>query len=138
MYKYEVIYKNNGSDESLTTPFVAKNFDDLYQKFDKVYPASAILNYRRLDDVFIDQRFVKDVANVMTEIKRQDKLWGADRVHDLFVWNTILGEEVGEVNKAVLEYSFNNASLQNYREEIVQVIAVCFQMLNSTNIKENE
>ena len=46
--------------------------------------------------------------------------------HKRYVWSSILGEEVGEVNKAI-----NDGDLDNYREELVQVAAVAVAMIES-------
>ncbi|KAA1217237.1 hypothetical protein H2653_11085 [Vibrio cholerae] len=51
----------------------------------------------------------------------QDFKWGADRNLDPLFWNAILGEEVGEVSKAILE---NDPNLRN---ELIQVAAVAMQ-----------
>lgn len=57
---------------------------------------------------------------VLTEVRRQDSLWGSDRTQSDPFWSLILGEEVGEVNKAILSRDYHNL-----REELVQVAAVC-------------
>ncbi len=41
----------------------------------------------------------------------------------------ILGEEVGEANKAALEAKFGSKTLAEYREELVQVAAVAVAMI---------
>lgn len=59
----------------------------------------------------------RGVVDVLNEMVRQDEKWGADRDLAPLMWNAILGEEVGEVSKAILEK-------KGLREEIVQVVAV--------------
>lgn len=62
------------------------------------------------------------------ERARQDKKWGV-RDQSPFKWLAILGEEVGECNRAVLEtYGWTNrqffGDMTNLREELIQVMAV--------------
>ena len=64
------------------------------------------------------------VFSVLMERGRQDEKWGADRTLDLGLWLTILGEEYGEVCKAVLEKAGADGGLHNAREELVHVAAV--------------
>lgn len=60
---------------------------------------------------------------IKQERQRQDEKWGEQNHHSI-VWCAILGEEVGEVNKAALEANFDNTSLDNYKDELIQVVAV--------------
>jgi NTP pyrophosphatase (non-canonical NTP hydrolase) len=59
------------------------------------------------------------IRRVTAERERQDQKWGSQRhlPHDR--WNTILGEEVGEVANAILE-----GDIANLKKELVQVAAV--------------
>lgn len=41
--------------------------------------------------------------DIRAERQRQDERWGADRQHPDMLWYTILGEEYGEVGRAILE-----------------------------------
>jgi len=72
------------------------------------------------DDVEID---------IVRERERQDIKWGVQN-HEPFKWLAILGEEVGEVNKACLESfdwkkeTFQGKNLTEIRTELVQVAAV--------------
>lgn len=75
------------------------------------------------------------MKNIFNEIKqerqRQDAKWG-EQNHTPFEWCAILGEEVGEVNKAALEAHFRDTNqLANYREELIQVAAVAVAMIES-------
>ncbi len=79
------------------------------------------------------------MENIFNEIKqerqRQDAKWG-EQNHCPVEWCAILGEEVGEVNKAALEAHFyplfnNDVQLANYREELIQVAAVAVAMIES-------
>ncbi len=58
------------------------------------------------------------LVDIIEERNRQDKKWGAERDLDPLLWNAILGEEVGEVSKAILE---NDEGLY---DELIQVAAV--------------
>lgn len=72
------------------------------------------------------------LESIFQEIKyeriRQDQKWG-EQNHNPFVWLAILGEEVGEVNKAVLEANFSNKDYSEYRNELIQVAAVAVAMI---------
>lgn len=58
---------------------------------------------------------------MQTERKRQNLIHGEhNKTNTLFEWATILGEEYGEVCKAIQE---NQGS--NLKEELIQVAAVC-------------
>ncbi|PJI53371.1 hypothetical protein CTI14_29520, partial [Methylobacterium radiotolerans] len=46
------------------------------------------------------------LEEVLEERLRQDAKWGVQN-HDPPTWLMILGEEVGEVNQAALEYHFH-------------------------------
>ncbi|WP_353159321.1 MazG-like family protein [Myroides odoratus] len=80
------------------------------------------------------------MENIFNEIKqereRQDKKWGVQNHHP-FVWLGILGEEVGEVNKAVLDHNFDGKTLENYREELIQVAAVAVSMIQCLDRNNN-
>jgi NTP pyrophosphatase (non-canonical NTP hydrolase) len=80
------------------------------------------------------------MKNILKEIEderiRQTDKWG-EQNHDPFKWCVIIGEELGEVNRAVCdayhwtipEKGFVPTALQNYREELIQVAAVAVQMI---------
>lgn len=79
------------------------------------------------------------MENIFNEIRqerqRQDAKWG-EQNHKPVEWCAILGEEVGEVNKAALEAHFREYyrgtnQLANYREELIQVAAVAIAMIES-------
>jgi NTP pyrophosphatase (non-canonical NTP hydrolase) len=67
--------------------------------------------------------YVEVLAEVAVERHRQDAKLG-EQNHLDFVWNAILGEEVGEVANAILEGTFSDAPLAHVRDELVQVAAV--------------
>ena len=72
------------------------------------------------------------LLNVIEEITeerfKQDEKWG-EQNHSPADWLMILGEEVGEVNRAALEAKFADKTLTNYREELIQVAAVVIAMI---------
>lgn len=76
------------------------------------------------------------LKEIQAERQRQDDKWGVQN-HDPITWCAILGEEVGEVNKAALEAYFKKESsrgtksLKDYREELIQVAAVAVAMIES-------
>ena len=62
---------------------------------------------------------------ILEERQKQDKKWG-EQNHNIYKWLAILGEEVGEVNKAALE--------DNYKDtinELIQIGAVTVAMIES-------
>ena len=72
----------------------------------------------------------KDILNkIVIERSRQDDKWGPQN-HEIYKWLAILGEEVGEANKAALEQNLNGLL-----DELVQVAAVSVAMIES--IKRN-
>jgi NTP pyrophosphatase (non-canonical NTP hydrolase) len=78
--------------------------------------------------------------NIIQEIKaeraRQDAKFG-EQNHPAERWLTILGEEVGEVNRAAIDYWHDGKSLEAYRAELVQVAAVAIAMLQAHERSEN-
>lgn len=83
-------------------------------------------------------------ANVLNEVLqeriKQEQKWGQQN-HIAPNWLMILGEEVGEANKAALEtYFYNNGPREagsedrdysEYRKELIQVAAVACSMVES-------
>lgn len=67
-----------------------------------------------------------DVINlILKERQKQDIKWG-EQNHDVYKWLAILGEEVGEANKAALEDSRNDLI-----NELIQIGAVTVAMIES-------
>ena len=78
-----------------------------------------------------DKQRQEEIFNkVFEERKNQDAKWG-EQNHEPYKWMAILGEEVGESNKAVLENDFGNGSLDDYRKEMIQVAAVAIAAIES-------
>lgn len=79
--------------------------------------------------------------DVLNERQRQNEKFGADRNQHPFLWNTILGEEVGEVAKGSLDIYFGDnpaAAMENYRKELIEVAAVAIaaiQDLDNNGLK---
>lgn len=72
---------------------------------------------------------------IEAERQRQDAKWGEQNHHPM-EWLAILGEEVGEVNKAALEtyFMYDHKAAQDYseyRKELVQVAAVAVKMIQN-------
>lgn len=80
----------------------------------------------RTDKTDLQEKVLEDIKE---ERDFQDKKWGPNRNLDVFLWLAILGEEVGEANKAALEYRFGleveqEDKREELRKELVQVAAV--------------
>tara|TARA_B100001741_G_scaffold279762_1_gene252566 strand:+ start:537 stop:770 length:234 start_codon:yes stop_codon:yes gene_type:complete len=67
----------------------------------------------------------KIVKFIMAERARQDEKWG-EQNHDIYKWLAILGEEVGEANKAALENDYSELM-----QELIQIGAVTVAMIES-------
>lgn len=72
---------------------------------------------------------------IEAERERQDDKFG-EQNHDPFKWLAILGEEVGEANKAALEAEFalhkgfdGSGNFENYIKELIQIAAVAVSMI---------
>jgi NTP pyrophosphatase (non-canonical NTP hydrolase) len=62
------------------------------------------------------------LQDVATERLLQDEKWGDQSGHPDLFWNAILGEEVGEVHRALLKQDGERSG--DLRHELVQVAAV--------------
>ena len=62
---------------------------------------------------------------IIAERNRQDSKWG-EQNHDVYKWLAILGEEVGEANKASLEENYDDLI-----NELIQIGAVTVAMIES-------
>ena len=67
----------------------------------------------------------KILQSIIKERCRQDDKWG-EQNHDVFKWLAILGEEVGEANKAALDQD-----VTNLLDELVQIASVSVAMIES-------
>jgi hypothetical protein len=77
------------------------------------------------------------LSNILYERKRQDEKWG-EQNHQPMEWLMILGEEVGEANKAALEANFGGKEIIKYRDELVHVAAVALAAIESFDRKEHK
>lgn len=75
---------------------------------------------------------------IQKERELQDQKWGPRRRHDPFIWLSILGEEVGEANKAWLEAVYGGRNKKDYRDELIQVAAVAVAMIESLDNRFEE
>ena len=70
------------------------------------------------------------IEEVLEERNRQDKKWG-EQNHTAPGWGMIIGEEYGEMCKAINEFGFNPApeTEQDIYTEAIQTMASCMAML---------
>ncbi len=111
---------NDESEANGNTPFFALVYDnDDYKEFDAPQSTQKVLN------------------EVGAERKKQEEKWG-QQDHDPFYFLAILGEEVGEVNKAAVDAVKDEGNAWgSYREELIQVSAVAVAMIESIDRKIN-
>jgi hypothetical protein len=80
------------------------------------------------------------LKDVIAELDRQRTKWG-EQNHSPEWWLAILGEEVGEANKAALESHFKEhyplANWGSYVTELIQVAAVAISAIESIRRKGN-
>ena len=79
------------------------------------------------DEQAMGHRASKAVADMLSEMDRQDAKWGANRRHTPFVWNAILQEEAGEFAQACLHFHFGGPHAVDLRKELIQIAAVALQ-----------
>lgn len=79
------------------------------------------------------------IDKIRKERTKQEQKWGQQN-HSTAEWCMILGEEVGEVNKAALEAHFKmdnpEQKLKEYKEELIQVAALAINMIESLHRNE--
>lgn len=93
--------------------------DSETNKFPKVDGMSVYLNkYREID-----------AELVRAELKHPDF------PVSIFEQLAIMQEEAGEVTKAVLHWKYENGSLQDVRDELIQTAAMCMRMLKALKEK---
>jgi len=82
--------------------------------------------------------YFKEVSHkyILNELERQELKWG-HQDHNEPDWFVILGEEVGEVARAIFECHGKELN-ENYREELIQVAAVCMAALENYDRKQND
>lgn len=74
----------------------------------------------------------KIIEKVLKERTRQDEKWGKQD-HAAPTWGMIIGEEYGEMCKAINEYGFNptRRTEDEIYTEAIQTMASCMAMLES-------
>ena len=72
------------------------------------------------------------IESILAERDRQDAKWG-EQNHEIFKWLAILGEEVGEINKAALENQYDETI-----NELIQTGAVVVAMIESLERNKNK
>lgn len=75
--------------------------------------------------------------DILKERNFQDKKWGSQK-YSMELWYAILGEEFGEVGKAILEYK-TDIDLEvkdDIRDELIQVAAVAMAMIEQIDSDE--
>lgn len=71
------------------------------------------------------------LEEIHLERQKQDMKWGQQN-HEMSDWYVILGEEFGEVGKAIGEYKLQHiVPITEYRKELIQTAAVCVAMIQS-------
>lgn len=81
------------------------------------------------------------LAEVSCERLRQEVRWG-EQNHPPIIWHAILGEEVGEATKEILEALFSaddtvkRDRLMRARQELIQVAAVAVATVQSLDRNE--
>lgn len=72
----------------------------------------------------------KIIGEVLRERQRQDTKWG-EQNHTAPVWGMIIGEEYGEMCKAINEFGFNptRKTEDDIYKEAIQTMASCMAML---------
>ena len=77
------------------------------------------------------------IDKIVAERDRQDRLWGnatSHRGRDAAEWYVILGEEFGEVGRAIWEGRFNDGPPEAIDNELIQVAAVALAWLEARAI----
>lgn len=87
-----------------------------------------------LDKVIAFERVMDQVRR---ERARQDVMWG-EQNHDDAGWNYILGEEYGEVQKALCENHFDYAGADpgEIRKELIETAAVAIAWVEAIDRRE--
>lgn len=78
-----------------------------------------------------DVETLKVLAEIRSERQRQEKKWGQQN-HDMADYYTILGEEFGEVGKAICEHKLQcMAPAMRIRNELIHTAAVAVAMVEA-------
>ena len=82
-----------------------------------------------------DNEIERLLNEVRAERFRQNEKWGIQN-HSPETWLLVLGEEVGEVCRALLESRFGKQPLSEYRAELIHVVAVAVAAAESFDRNE--
>lgn len=84
-----------------------------------------------IDEMQVEQAY-EGIPRVLNEVKRererQIEKWGT-QTHTPLEWYPRLGEEFGEVGKALAEGEIKEFDVANYREECIHTAAVALAMV---------
>jgi len=64
---------------------------------------------------------------IMDENENQINKWGVQN-HNLFEWLAYTTEELGELSKAISEYSYRNGNKENIIKEAIQTATLCIKI----------
>lgn len=74
---------------------------------------------------------------IKAEKKRQEVKYGIQD-HDPFIWTSILSEELGKADEALIDSYFSNIDIEEFRKHIVQLGAVCVSTLECLDNWDDE
>lgn len=109
------------------------------------------MHRQKLHDLIEKHMKTSAIPDVLGEMAVQDVMWGADRNLPPHLWDSILGEEVGEVGEAALLLWSSTLSVKKgtvskhtlekntteLRKELIQVAAVAMQWIEAIDRAEN-
>ena len=134
------IKKVNDRHYTVNGKNISQDMEDNWLAFVEFTPSETKAFYEHLAKKPI---ILEQVEQVLLEVKseriKQELKWGQQN-HKPIEWIPILGEEVGEVNKALLEtyFGYDGAKgYEEYRKELIQVAAVAVAMVESLDRNVN-
>jgi hypothetical protein len=78
-----------------------------------------------------DNRLVKSITtDVLNELKRAEERF-PEFPTDIIHMVAIMAEESGEATRASLQHVYENGSLDDLKEELIQTAAMCFRCLKN-------
>ncbi|MCW7549219.1 hypothetical protein OO184_15075 [Photorhabdus sp. APURE] len=75
----------------------------------------------------------KAMADVITEMERQDQKWGSH--HNPFLWGVMSLEEIGKATSSMMWSEFDGNLAEAARKNIIQIVAVALQVLECDDNK---
>lgn len=75
---------------------------------------------------FVENKYYQFLDDLGKEWKRQDKRF-PKLEHTIEMWYVILGEEMGELGKAILNF-YESADNSNFHKELTQIITLATRM----------